>query len=47
VDFHAQQIDERSDMFNQAEALMKDINAIANQINVNTTEQGEQLVRTD
>lgn len=26
---------------------MKDINAIANQINVQTTDQGEMLVRTD
>lgn len=34
-------------MFDQAEVLMKDINAIANQIQDNTAKQGEELVRTD
>lgn len=47
VDFHAEQINQRQDMFNQAEVLMKDINAIANQIQTQTRDQGEELVRTD
>ena len=34
-------------MFDQAEVLMKDINAIANQIQTNTAEQGQVLVQTD
>jgi hypothetical protein len=36
VDFNSKLIDERGEIFNQAEALMNDINAIAGQINTNT-----------
>jgi hypothetical protein len=47
VDFNSRLIDERQDIFNQAESMMNDINSIAKQINVNTTKQGQELQRTD
>jgi seryl-tRNA synthetase len=40
-------IDERQQVFNQAETLMNDINTIAGQINTNTKNQGQELVRAD
>lgn len=40
-------IEERQVVFDQAESLMNDINAIAGQINSNTKKQGQELVRTD
>jgi hypothetical protein len=47
VDFNSKLIDERGQIFNQAESLMNDINAIAAQINQNTKKQGSELVRAD
>lgn len=47
TDFNSKVIEERQQVFNQAESLMNDINSIALQINDNTKTQGKELVRTD
>lgn len=47
VDFHANQIAERQEAFDVAEGLMKDIHGIGQQLQTQTRQQGEDLVRTD